>query len=114
MLSALHGPASATIARNMQDYWDMAVKLLRQPQALQRLHLSLEENWRSSPLFDVGRWVGDVEVRVPCLQLIMRRLTCGALPTGCMANDDRPAAGSLGVCTVIHILTTSVEKFAAS
>ncbi len=67
MLSALHGAAAATIARSMDDYWDMAVKLLRRPRALQRLHDSLRDNWHSSPLFDVGRWVGDVEVRVSCV-----------------------------------------------
>ncbi len=68
MLSALQGPAAATIARNMDDYWHMAVKLLRRPRALQRVHDSLRENWVSSPLFDVGRWVGDIEV---LLQLVM-------------------------------------------
>jgi hypothetical protein len=62
MLSALHGAASASIARNMQDYRDMAVKLLKRPHALRRIQESLKENWDSSPLFDVGRWVGDVEV----------------------------------------------------
>lgn len=62
MLSALQGPASASIARNMQDYRDMAVQLLLRPHALRRVRESLKENWLSSPLFDVGRWVGDVEV----------------------------------------------------
>ncbi len=63
MLSALGGAAGGSIARSMDDYRDMAVKLLNRPQALQRMHASLRENWHTSPLFDVGRWVGDVEVR---------------------------------------------------
>jgi hypothetical protein len=69
MLSALRGAAAATVARNMEDYWHMAVKLLRRPRAMQRVHDSLKDNWVSSPLFDVGRWVGDIEVR---MQLVMR------------------------------------------
>ena len=63
MLSALRGAAATTIARTMQDYRDMAVKLLQRPQALQRVQDSLKENWGTSPLFDIGRWVKDVEVR---------------------------------------------------
>ena len=63
MLSALQGAASSTIARNMEDYRDIAVKLLKRPHALLRVQESLKKNWESSPLFDVGRWVGDVEVR---------------------------------------------------
>ena len=63
MLSALRGAAATTIARNMQDYRDMALKLLQRPHALQRVQDSLKENWGTSPLFDIGRWVKDVEVR---------------------------------------------------
>jgi predicted O-linked N-acetylglucosamine transferase (SPINDLY family) len=62
MLSALHGAASATIARNMQDYRDMAVRLLQRPRALRRVQESLRENWLSSPLFDIRRWTLDAEV----------------------------------------------------
>ena len=62
MLSALGGAAAASVARSMDDYRDMAVKLLNRPHALQRMQASLRENWSTSPLFDVGRWVVDVEV----------------------------------------------------
>jgi hypothetical protein len=84
MLSALGGAAAATIARSLEDYRDMAVQLLHRPLKLKRLRDSLIENWTASPLFDVGRWVLDIEVRAPFVDCILSNcclMLCGVRHT---------------------------------